>query len=105
MNDQLRIRMRGNLGEQLSNFREQVGLDRRGRLDDDWDQEFGQRELRPKEQGHAKLTLWRYADDDWMIALTYDQNPIPEDQLEDLRRGILNAAATTGLTVTAQFHA
>lgn len=102
MNDQLRIRMSGHLGGQLSRFREQVGLSPHGRLDDDWDQEFGQRELRSKERGHVKLTLWRYADDDWMIALTYERDPLPLDEAETLRQNILDAAATVGLTVTAQ---
>ncbi|MEU6745200.1 hypothetical protein ABZ914_03120 [Spirillospora sp. NPDC046719] len=103
MNDQLRIRMKGHLGGQLSRFRDQVGLSPRGRLDDDWDEEFGQRELRSKEQGHVKLMLWRYADDDWMIALTYERDPLPVDEAEALRRNILDAVTAVGLKVTAQF--
>ncbi|MEW2624729.1 hypothetical protein [Streptomyces sp. NPDC048106] len=102
MNDQLRIRMKGHLGGQLSRFREQVGLSQRGRLDDDWDEEFGERELRSKQEGHVKLTLWRYADDDWMIALTYERDSLPSDEAEALRRNILDAAAAAGMTVTAQ---
>lgn len=103
MNDQLRIRLKGKLGGQLSGFREELGLNPRGRLDDDWDQEFGRRELRPREQGLVKLTLWRYADDDWMIALTYERDPLPTDEAEELRLNILDAATAAGLTVTAQF--
>ena len=102
MNDQLWVRMKGELSGHLSRFREQVGLNPRGRLDDDWDEEFGQRELRPKEQGLVKLTLWRYADDDWMIELTYERDPLPSDEAEGLRRTILDAATAAGLTVTAQ---
>ncbi|WP_406474510.1 hypothetical protein [Streptomyces sp. NBC_01615] len=105
MNDQLRIRLKGELGGQLSRFREQVGLNPRGRLSDDWDQEFGQRELRPKEQGQVMLKLWRYEDDDWMIALTYEQDPLPADEADGLRQNILDAATAVGLTVTAQFPA
>ncbi|MER6812727.1 hypothetical protein ABT299_25985 [Spirillospora sp. NPDC000708] len=49
-----------------------------------------------------KLTLWRYADDDWMIALTYERDPLPVDEAEALRRNILDAVTAVGLTVTAQ---
>ncbi|MET9860629.1 hypothetical protein ABZY93_15155 [Streptomyces smyrnaeus] len=101
---QLCIRMKGNLGEQLSEFREQVGLTRRGRLDDVFDQEFGRRELRPKAQGKVELTLWRgFEDHDWMIEITYERDPLPSDEAERIRRNILNAAAKTGMTVTTQF--
>ncbi|MGW0754238.1 hypothetical protein [Streptomyces sp. NPDC002587] len=87
---------------QLSLFRGQVGLTPRGRLDDEWDEEFGRRELRPKEAGLVELSLWRYADDDWMIALHYEREPLPAGETEELRRVILGAAAQAGLTVTAQ---
>ncbi|MFD8940206.1 hypothetical protein ACFV0R_33980 [Streptomyces sp. NPDC059578] len=103
MNSQLKIRMKGTFAEgQLAVFRDRVGLSRRGRLDDAWDEEFGRRELRPKEAGLVKLSLWRYADDDWMIALYYEREPLPAEESEDLRRTILDAAAQAGLTVTAQ---
>ncbi|MBD2900723.1 hypothetical protein amrb99_97320 [Actinomadura sp. RB99] len=50
-----------------------------------------------------KLTLWRWADDDWMISLAYERDPLPLDEAEALRRNILDAAAAVGLTVTFQF--
>lgn len=103
MNDQVWVRMKGEFGKgRLSAFREDVGLTRRGRLDDEWDQEFGRRELRPKEMGKAELTLWRYADDDWMISLTYERDPLPADEAAEIRQTILAAAARAGLTITAQ---
>ncbi|MET9318695.1 hypothetical protein ABZX75_00625 [Streptomyces sp. NPDC003038] len=103
MNSQLKIRMKGEFPKGgLSVFRDQVGLTPRGRLDDDWDEEFGRRELRPKELGRVDLTLWRYADDDWMISLSYERDPLPAEETEDLRRTILDAVAHAGLTVTAQ---
>ncbi|MGW7366988.1 hypothetical protein ACWGI8_27030 [Streptomyces sp. NPDC054841] len=103
MNDQLQIRMKGELSEgRLSAFREKVGLAPRGRLDDDWDEEFGRRELRPKEKGRVHLSLWRYADDDWMISLTYERDPLPAEEAAEVRRNVLDAAAHAGLTVTAQ---
>uniref|UniRef100_A0AAU2JNX1 Uncharacterized protein n=1 Tax=Streptomyces sp. NBC_00049 TaxID=2903617 RepID=A0AAU2JNX1_9ACTN len=102
MNSQLKIRMRGTFPKgQLSAFRDQVGLDPRGRLDDEWDEEFGRRELRPKENGLVELSLWRYADDDWMISLLYERDPLPAEEAAELRRTILDAAARAGLTVSA----
>ncbi|WP_406251955.1 hypothetical protein OH786_00035 [Streptomyces atratus] len=83
-------------------FRDQVGLTPRGRLDDDWDQEFGRRELRPRELGRVELSLWRYADDDWKVSLRYDRDPLPTEEVEELRRTILDAATRAGLTVSAQ---
>ncbi|WP_246398099.1 hypothetical protein [Mycobacterium vicinigordonae] len=102
MSDQFRICMKGDLAEHLPEFLEQVGLQRRGRLDDDWDQEFGRARLRAREHGLVELTLWRYEDDDWLVNLTYEKDPLPAEQAEQLRRKVLAAAATAGMTVTAQ---
>ncbi|MGW2015315.1 hypothetical protein [Streptomyces sp. NPDC001927] len=74
----------------------------RGRLNDDWDEEFGTRELRSKAEGRVDLTLWRYADDDWMVSLTYERDPLPAEEVTELRRSILDAAARAGMTITAQ---
>ncbi|MFF5702944.1 hypothetical protein ACFY7H_10625 [Streptomyces sp. NPDC012794] len=103
MHDQLQIRMKGELdADRLSSFRREVGLTPRGRLDDDWDEEFGRRELRTAEQGRVKVSLWRYAHDDWMVSLDYARDPLPAEETEALRQVILDAAARAGLTVTAQ---
>ncbi|MEU9702536.1 hypothetical protein [Streptomyces sp. NPDC047981] len=102
MNEQLQIRMKGELGDRLSAFREEVGLARRGRLSDEWDEEFGRRELRSKEEGRVRLTLWRYADDDWTVSLTYERDPLPDAEVAELRRSILDAAARAGMTISAQ---
>lgn len=96
------VRMKGDLAEHLLEFRERVGLERRGRLSDDWDQEFGRARLRSREQGLVDLTLWRYEDDDWNIRLTYEKDPLPAVEAEQLRRKVLDAAAAAGMTVTAQ---
>ncbi|MEU1676794.1 hypothetical protein ABZ752_32865 [Streptomyces roseifaciens] len=98
---QLQVRMKGDLGERLLLLRERTGLQRRGRLTDDWDEEFGRRELRPSEAGLVTLSLWRYADDDWVMSLTYRRDPLPSEEAEELKRTILNAAAEAGMTITA----
>ncbi|MET9609169.1 hypothetical protein ABZZ17_29595 [Streptomyces sp. NPDC006512] len=103
MDSQLSVRLKGAFSKGgLSVFRDQVGLARRGRVNDDWDAELGRLELRAKEEGRVKLSLWRYADDDWLVSLVYARDPLPADEVEALRRRILDAAAHAGLTVTAQ---
>lgn len=103
MHDQLQIRMKGELdADRLSTFRDDVGLTPRGRVGDDWDEEFGRRELRTAEEGRIKVSLWRYADDDWLVSLDYARDPLPAEEAEALRRTILDAAARAGLTITAQ---
>ncbi|MER6357447.1 hypothetical protein ABT186_37990 [Streptomyces sp. NPDC001634] len=76
MKDQLSVRLKGAFPRgELSAFRERVGLTPRGRLSDDWDQEFGVRELRSKEQGgRVLLKLWRYDEDDWLVEA---DGPVP----------------------------
>lgn len=102
MSDQFRICLRGDLAQHLPEFLAQVGLQRRGRLDDDWDQELGTVRLRAREQGLVELTLWRYDDDEWLVNLTYQEDPLPPAEAEQLRRKVLDAAAAAGMTVTAQ---
>lgn len=102
MHSQFRVRMKGKLAGQLSEFLEQAGLERCGRLDDDFDQVFGQRELRTRQQGWVKLTLLRgFTDDDWKVKLTYEKDPLPADEAEALRRKVLDAAVAAGMTITA----
>ncbi|MGW7344527.1 hypothetical protein [Streptomyces sp. NPDC054854] len=103
MNHQLSIRLRGTFGKgELAAFRDQVGLTPRGRIDDDWDEEFGRRDLRPEGAGKAELSLWRYADDDWKLSLRYEGAPLPAAEVEELRRTVLDAAGRAGLTATVQ---
>jgi hypothetical protein len=97
------VRMQGDLAGNLTEFRERVGLERRGRLSDDWDQEFGRLRLRPRERGLVDLTLWRgYEDDDWKVNLIYDKDPLPVEEAEKWRQKVLDAAAAVGMTITAQ---
>lgn len=105
METQFFVRMKGELGRNLAEFRERVGLERRGRLDDDWVQEFGRLRLRSREEGLTELKLWRYQDHDWMIELTYERDPLPADEAEELREKIVDAAAAAGMTTTAQSRA
>jgi hypothetical protein len=96
------VRMRGELAGNLAEFRDRIGLQRRGRLTDDWDEEFGRLRLRDREQGLIELKLWRYEDDDWKVNLTYEKDPLPTDEAEQWRQKVLDAAAAVGMTITAQ---
>jgi hypothetical protein len=103
MRDQFRILMKGDLAPSLTEFREWVGLQRRGRLSDDWDQEFGRREVRSREQGWVNLALWRgFEDDEWMVTLKFEKDPLPAAEAEQLRQKVLDAAAAVGMTITAE---
>lgn len=103
MRTQFFVRMKGDLARHLSEFLDQVGLERLGRLDDDWDQEFGRAKLQSQGEGLVELTLWRgFADHEWKVKLTYEQDPLPEVEAERLRLKVLDAAAEAGMTVTAQ---
>jgi hypothetical protein len=103
MSTQFFVRMKGELAGNLVEFCKRVGLRRRGRLNDDWDQEFGRRELRSRDQGWVNLTLWRgFEDDDWKVKLTYEKEPLSASEAEQWRQKVLNAAAAVGMTITAE---
>lgn len=102
LTEQLRIGLSKLDGRALPVFREGVGLTKHGRLGDAWDQEFGSRVIRPREQGWVRLDLYRYSDETWGISLTYEKDPLPPDEVEALRRQIIAAAAQAGVTVTTQ---
>jgi hypothetical protein len=47
------------------------------------------------------LTLWRFVDNDWLVALTYEANPLPPNDVEQLREQIL-VRRPVGLAFIAQ---
>lgn len=103
MTRQLDIYLRGDLGRSLDAFRERLGLRKRGRLSDDWDDLFGSRDLRPADRGRMWLHLSRLEDpDEWSVSLAFQGEPMAVDDLERLRADILAAAAEVGVTVTRQ---
>lgn len=102
MKQQLVVSISGDLGGDLDKFRDLLQLSKHGRLSDDWDQEFGSHILRPRDDGLIRLDLSRYTDDKWGITLTYERDPLAEDELADLRNQIVAAAAAVGVIVTKQ---
>lgn len=73
-----------------------------GRLSDDWDSNFGHGELRPADLGGVWLNLSRHSSSSWSVALSYEADPLPSDEMERLRVEILGAATEVGVTVTRQ---
>ncbi|MFD8492000.1 hypothetical protein [Amycolatopsis sp. NPDC059657] len=78
---------------QLQAIRDRFGLSRRGKLDDDWDQDFGVVTL----QDAVKLHLYRKEPDKWSFSLTYQGEPPSPELLDQIRAGISAAAAEAGL--------
>jgi hypothetical protein len=102
MKQQLVIFLAGEFDSQkLEIVRERLGLTKSGRLSDDWDANFGHRDL-AKEPNRIWLDLYRDDDTSWNVTLTYEVDPLPADQVETLRRQILDAAAAVGVRVERQ---
>ncbi|MGW6278192.1 hypothetical protein [Kribbella sp. NPDC055071] len=99
----LNIYLQGEVdGTALRILRERLDLTPRGRIDDGWDQEFGERALRAPEQGRAELNLFRHADDYWSLQVSADAGLIPHAEVEQLRRQMLAVVEAAGLTVSEQ---
>jgi hypothetical protein len=96
------VTMQGDLGSRLVEFRERLQLTKRGRLSDDWDQQFGDRIIRSRDEGLIRLSLNRYADDDWNVSLVYERDPLPDAEVTELLDQIRAAASAVGVTVTKQ---
>lgn len=101
---QLSIYLEGEFdGHMLEVFRHRLGLRKRGRLTDDWDEQFGSRTLDfPDPRGEFWLDLSRETSDSWVVELSYEVDPLPADEMERLRQQTLEAAAEVGVTVTRQ---
>jgi hypothetical protein len=96
------VSISGDLGGRLNNFRERLQLTKRGRLSDEWDEEFGYRIIRAGDEGLVRLDLDRYADDEWEVSLAYEKEPLPGVEVEELLDEIFAAAAAVGVTATGQ---
>jgi hypothetical protein len=97
------LRFRGTVSQrELDLMRERLGLTRRGRLGDDWDSDFGYRDIRPAAEGDGKveLVLSRELDreNEWYFSIYYDQDPLTAEQTAEWTQRIRDAAAGAGLT-------
>jgi hypothetical protein len=95
----LSIRLQGEMSEaKLDELRRRLGLQRLGRLSDREDAEFGYRYLRENDGNTVTLGLWRRGDSDWVVHLSYENEPPPQSTVEEYRSKILEAAAALGLS-------
>ncbi len=103
MNDQLLISLRGTLDrDRLIMLREALGLQRRGRLDDRDDWNFGHRYLRVGARSPV-MTLYRYEDDKWGIAVdSWPGYPADPAEIEQAIADVAAAVAGVGLRVERQ---
>ncbi|MQA81820.1 MAG: hypothetical protein GEV10_25670 [Streptosporangiales bacterium] len=93
----LRVEMRGDVDyEVLEILRSALHLEDEGRLGDDWDEEFGCRELRGEEEFEAWMTLWRHSPTEWSVSVATEV-ALDEEEIASLRDEILEAARRGGL--------
>lgn len=87
--------------DSLDRLRERLDMRRRGRLDDDWDSQFGTAVLRPGEGAQMTLELLRKDeyDNDWSLLLSYQGAPPTLEQVSRIRKDIMLAASDVGLTI------
>jgi hypothetical protein len=90
--------------EALDEFRDALGIGRRGRLDDDTEQFFGERYLREEENRLVRLMLARTFDGDWYLSLSYQGDLPDQATVDQVARDIRAAAAQAGLTVGREQH-
>jgi hypothetical protein len=86
---------------ELAKLRASLGMAKRGRLSDDWDNEFGWRELSPRDSGWIYLILTRDLERDgwWEVDLEYEQDPLPVAEVDTWAQKITSAITAAGLTV------
>lgn len=71
-----------------------------GRLDDGYDGLFGERSLRPEDEGDCSLELYRESDTEWTVELSA-LPPLPTPaEIAELREQIFEAARKAKMTAT-----
>lgn len=102
MHSMLEVTFTGDVGDaELDELRASLGMASRGRLSDDWDAEFGRRELCPRDSGWVYLVLYRDLDREgwWEVDLDYERTPLPAAEVGEWEKKITSAITAAGLTV------
>lgn len=102
MHSALEVTFTGDVDDaELDELRASLGMAAHGRLSDDWDDEFGRRELSPPDSGWIYLILTRDLDRGgwWKVALKSEQTPLPAAQVDMWEQMIISAITAAGLTV------
>jgi hypothetical protein len=99
MTRQLEVRLHGDMSQgTLEKLRKSLKLKKRGRLTDLEDVEFGYRYLQKDNANWIQLSLQRTAETDWFVVLTYLNEPVASQTVEQCRADILAAAKKLGFT-------
>ena len=94
MHSLLEVTFTGDVDDaELDELRARLGMASHGRLSDDWDDEFGRRELRPPDSGWIYLILTRDLDREgwWKVALKFEQTPLPATEVDMWEQKITSA--------------
>lgn len=88
--------------ETLVQVREDLSLNKIGRLTDDEDAEFGYRYLQKDDQNWISFDLYRNEDDDtiWAFHLTYLKAPPDPEIIDQILADITTTAKRHGFTIT-----
>jgi hypothetical protein len=96
----LRVKIYGQMSQStLERFRTSLRLRKRGRLSDEEDAEFGYRYLRDEGDDWVELSLWRIDDMHWSVRLSYMNEPVPVEVIQQVRADIVATAEKHGFTV------
>lgn len=102
MRNMLEVTFTGDVGNaELDELRTNLGMAAHGRLSDDWDDEFGWRELSPRDNGWIYLILIRDLEREgwWEVDLKFEETPLPAAEVDMWERQIISAITGAGLTV------
>jgi hypothetical protein len=102
MKNMLEVTFTGSVkAPELGRLRTSLGLSKHGRLSDDWDDDFGSRELSPRSSGWIYLILVRDLQHDgwWKVSLTHEENPLPAADVDMWEQKIIAAITEAGLAI------
>jgi hypothetical protein len=87
----------------LERLRTHLNLKGRGRLTDDWDQEFGYRTIEAADGQRTDIGLWREFDESWNVSVLANSQPDPgSDELASLRAELVEGITAAGFQATVR---
>lgn len=104
MHDVLAVDIRGDVDQSgLNRLRTHLGLQKYGRLSDDWDQQFGYRKIERANGEYTRIALYRDFDGAWDVVVT-DSEPTNSyaHDISALRQQLIDAIAAAGFEATAR---
>jgi hypothetical protein len=86
----------------LDRLRTHIHLTKRGRLTDDWDQEFGYRIIDISNGQRINIGLFRESDGSWLVDASASSPNIDSDALTQLRTELVEGIAAAGYEATVR---